>query len=120
LHRLSSGPEALCRRPFARAALWSGSQRSSADFVAEVKSTGAFQSMDGRGCWRDNVFVERPWMSVKYEDVHLKADDGVSAARHSLAAYFEFYGARRPHQSHDGRIPDMFFFDSLPPSKAAA
>jgi len=97
-----------------------GSQFSSADFVAEVKNIGARQSMDGRGCWRDNVFVERLWRSVKYEDVYLKAYDGVSAARHSLAAYFDFYNARRPHQSHDGRTPDMVYFDSLPPMKAAA
>ena len=97
-----------------------GSQFSSAEFVAEVDRIGARQSMDGRGCWRDNVFVERLWRSVKYEDVYLKAYEGVSAARHSLATYFEFYNARRPHQSHDGRTPDMVYFDSLPPLKAAA
>jgi len=66
------------------------------------------------------VFVERLWHSVKYEDVYLKAYDSVSAARQSLAAYFKFYNARRPHQSHDGRTPDMVYFDSLPPMKAAA
>ena len=60
---------------------------------------GARQSMDGKGCWRDNVFVERLWRSVKYEEVYLKAYDSVSAARQSLAAYFEFYNARRPHQT---------------------
>ena len=69
---------------------------------------------------RSNVFVERLWKSVKYEDVYLKAYDSVSAARHSLAAYFEFYNARRPHQSHDGSTPDMVYFDVLPPMKAAA
>lgn len=74
-----------------------GSQFSSAEFVAEVQRMGARQSMDGKGCWRDNVFVERLWRSVKYEDVYLKAYDGVSEARQSLAAYFEFYNARRPH-----------------------
>ena len=76
--------------------------------------------MDGKGCWRDNVFDERLWRSVKYEDVYLKAYDGVSAARHSLAAYFEFYNARRPHQSHDGRTPDLVYFNTLPPMQAAA
>ena len=75
-----------------------GSQFSSCDFVAEVKRIGARQSMDGKGCWRDNVFVERLWKSVKYEDVYLKAYDSVSAARLNLAAYFDFYNARRPHQ----------------------
>jgi putative transposase len=57
---------------------------------------------------------------VKYEDVYLKAYDGVSVARHSLDAYFKFYNARRSHQSHDGRTPDMVYFESLPPLKAAA
>jgi putative transposase len=97
-----------------------GSQFSGDDFVAAVKSLGALQSMDGKGCWRDNVFIERLWRSVKYEDVYLKAYDGVSAARQSLAEYFEFYNARRPHQSRDGRTPDMVYFESLPPMKAAA
>ncbi len=97
-----------------------GSQFSSAEFVAEVARIGARQSMDGKGCWRDNVFVERLWRSVKYEDVYLKAYDGVSAARHSLSAYFEFYNARRPHQTHDGRTPDMVYFAALPPMQAAA
>jgi putative transposase len=97
-----------------------GSQFSGDDFVAAVKSLGALQSMDGKGCWRDNVFIERLWRSVKYEDVYLKAYGSVSDARQSLAAYFEFYNARRPHQSHDGRTPDMVYFESLPPMKAAA
>jgi putative transposase len=52
--------------------------------------------------------------------VYLKAYDGVSAARHSLAAYFAFYNARRPHQSLDGRTPDMVYFTALPPMQAAA
>ena len=97
-----------------------GSQFSSAEFIAEVTRIGARQSMDGKGCWRDNVFVERLWRSVKYEDVYLKAYDGVSAARQSLAVYFEFYNARRPHQSHDGRTPDMVYFNLLRPMRAAA
>jgi len=97
-----------------------GSQFSSAEFIAEVARIGARQSMDGRGCWRDNVFVERLWRSVKYEDVYLKAYEGVAAARQNLAAYFEFYNARRPHQSHDGRTPDMVYFNSLPPMQVAA
>lgn len=97
-----------------------GSQFSSAEFIAEVARIGARQSMDGRGCWRDNVFVERLWRSVKYEDVYLKAYDGVTAARRSLATYFQFYNARRPHQSHNGRTPDMVYFNALPPMQAAA
>ena len=69
---------------------------------------------------RSNVFVERLWRSVKYEDVYLKAYESVSAARLNLAAYFEFYNARRPHQSHDGRTPDMVYFATLPVLKEAA
>ena len=97
-----------------------GSQFSSAEFVAEVARIGARQSMDGRGCWRDNVLVERLWRSVKYEDVYLKAYDSVGAARASLAAYFAFYNQRRPHQSHDGSTPDMVYFQALPPVRQAA
>jgi putative transposase len=96
------------------------SQFSSAEFVAEVARIGARQSMDGKGCWRDNVFVERLWRSVKYEDVYLKAYDSVSAARLSLARYFDFYNARRPHQSHDGQTPDMVYFATLAPLVQAA
>lgn len=97
-----------------------GSQFSSADFVDEVKRIGADQSMDGKGCWRDNVFIERLWKSVKYEEVYLKAYDSVSAARQGIGGYIDFYNARRPHQSHDGRTPDMVYFDTLPTMKEAA
>jgi putative transposase len=90
-----------------------GAQFSSAEFVAEVARIGARQSMDGKGCWRDNVFVERLWRSVKYEEVYLKAYDSVSAARLGLAGYFDFYNSRRPHQSHDGHTPDMLYFSTL-------
>jgi putative transposase len=97
-----------------------GSQFSSSEFVNAVKACGARQSMDGRGCWRDNVFVERLWRSVKYEEVYLRAYDSVGAARAGLARYFEFYNARRPHQAHGGRTPDMVYFDTLAPQQAAA
>ena len=97
-----------------------GSQFSSADFVKAVKDCGARQSMDGRGCWRDNVFVERLWRSVKYEEVYLRAYDTVAAARSGLARYFEFYNARRPHRAHDGRTPDVVYFATLAPQRQAA
>jgi putative transposase len=97
-----------------------GSQFSGADFVDAVKACGARQSMDGRGCWRDNVFVERLWRSVKYEEVYLRAYDSVSAARQHLARYFDFYNATRPHQAHGGRTPDVVYFNSLPQTLAAA
>jgi putative transposase len=97
-----------------------GSQFTSSDFIDELKKHGIAISMDGRGSWRDNVFVERLWRSVKYEDVYLKAYDSVSAARLSLARYFDFYNARRPHQSHDGHTPDMVYFATLAPLAEAA
>lgn len=97
-----------------------GSQFSSAEFVAEVARIGARQSMDGRGCWRDNVFVERLWRSVKYEEVYLKAYDSVSAACQGLDAYLAFYNERRPHQAHGGRTPDMVYYAALAPMQAVA
>jgi len=76
--------------------------------------------MDGKGCWRDNVFVERLWRSVKYEEVYLKAYDSVSAAKASLGIYFNFYNTHRPHQSLDGQTPDEIYFAGLPQEKLAA
>jgi putative transposase len=76
--------------------------------------------MDGKGAWRDNVFVERLWRSVKYEEVYLHAYDSVSAARAGLARYLAFYNARRPHRSLAGSTPDEFYFASLPATRKAA
>ena len=75
--------------------------------------------MDGRGAWRDNVFVERLWRSVKYEEVYLRAYDSVSEARASLSRYFIFYNTKRPHSSLDARTPECFYYDHLPQSAAA-
>jgi len=80
---------------------------------------GVSISMDGKGSWRDNVFVERLWRSVKYEEVYLKAYDSVSAARASLARYLAFYNQRRPHSSLDRRTPDEAYFDRSPLAAAA-
>ena len=71
-------------------------------------------SMDGKGAWRDNVFVERLWRSVKYEEVYLKAYDSVSEARSSIGKYLDFYNGRRPHSSLDGTTPDQAYFNELP------
>ena len=71
-------------------------------------------SMDGRGCWRDNVFVERLWRSVKYEEVYLRASETVSEARAGLTRYFEFFNQRRPHRGLRSRTPDGVFFTALP------
>ena len=70
--------------------------------------------MDGKGAWRDNVFVERLWRSVKYEEVYLRAYDSVSEARASIGRYLDFYNGRRPHSSLDGATPDQAYFNPLP------
>ena len=75
--------------------------------------------MDGKGAWRDNVFVERLWRSIKYEEVYLRAYDSVGEARSSLGRYIDFYNRRRPHSSLDRRTPDRAYFDHLPQLAAA-
>ena len=96
-----------------------GSQFTSAAFIGVLETHGIDISMDGKGCWRDNVFVERLWRSVKYEEVYLHAYDTVSDARAGLTRYFQFYNTRRPHSTLDGRTPDTVYFNSLPLPLAA-
>ena len=96
-----------------------GSQFTSGDFIAILQQHGIRISMDGKGCWRDNVFVERLWKTIKYEHVYLHAYDSVSEARTKLAAYLEFYNRRRPHSTLDGCTPDDVYFSSLPQQLAA-
>jgi putative transposase len=76
-------------------------------------------SMDGKGAWRDNVFVERLWRSIKYEELYLRAYDSVSQARSSISRYLDFYNQRRPHSSLDGMTPDQSYFTELPIRMAA-
>ena len=97
-----------------------GSQFTSLEFTGLLKQHGIRISMDGKGCWRDNVFVERLWRSVKYEEVYLHAYDSVSAAKANLGVYFHKYNTRRPHQSLDGQTPDEIYFNNLPQEKLAA
>lgn len=73
----------------------------------------------GRGAWRDNVFVERFWRTIKYEEVYLRAYDSVAEARQSIGHYLAFYNARRPHTALDQRTPDEAYFDPLPLRRAA-
>lgn len=73
----------------------------------------------GRGSWRDNVFVERLWRSVKYEEVYLKAYESVAGARVFLGRYLDFYNRKRPHSSLDARTPERAYFDHLPQVAAA-
>jgi len=75
---------------------------------------------DGKGVWRDNVFVERLWRTIKYEEVYLRAYDSVTAARESLRRYINFYNTRRPHSSLDGRTPDLAYHEALRPVPVAA
>jgi len=96
-----------------------GSQFTSAAFTGQLLDNSIAISMDGRGAWRDNVFVERLWRSVKYEEVYLRAYDSVSEARASLGRYLDFYNRRRPHSSLAARTPDRAYFDHLPLSAAA-
>lgn len=87
-----------------------GSQFTAEAFTGVLKERSIAISMDGKGAWRDNVFVERLWRSVKYEEVYLKAYASVAEARDSLGQYFTFYNARRPHQALDGMTPDQAYF----------
>ena len=96
-----------------------GSQFTSTEFVGLLQGHGIQISMDGKGRWVDNVFVERLWKSVKYEEVYLHAYDSVAEARQGLQRYFKFYNERRPHSSLDGKTPDSVYFHSLPLQKAA-
>jgi putative transposase len=91
-----------------------GSQFTSTEFTDVLKTHTIRISMDGKGCWRDNVFVERLWRTVKYEEVYLKAYDTISAARASLGTFFDYYNRRRPHQSLDDETPDAIYFAGLP------
>jgi len=97
-----------------------GSQFTSHEFTQLLKDNEIRISMDGKGCWRDNVFVERLWKSVKYEEVYLKAYDSVSNAKAHLGAYLNFFNTRRPHQSLDGKTPDTIYYAGLPHESLAA
>ena len=96
-----------------------GSQFTSLAFVQFLKSNEIQISMDGKGAWRDNVFVERLWRTVKYEHVYLHAYDSTSEAKSKIAHYFDFYNRRRPHSRLDRQTPDRVYFDSLPSEEAA-
>lgn len=87
-----------------------GCQFTSEAFTRLLKENAIAISMDGKGCWRDNVFVERLWRTIKYEEVYLKAYGDLVTARRSLSQYIEFYNTRRPHQSLDGRTPDQMYW----------
>ena len=87
-----------------------GSQFTSSDFIEVLDGREISISMDSKGAWRDNVFVERLWRSVKYEEVYLKAYQSVSEARASIGRYLQFYNTLRPHSALDRRTPDEAYF----------
>jgi putative transposase len=91
-----------------------GAQFTSTDFLNALRRRQIQISMDGQGCWRDNVFVERLWRSVKYEEVYLHAYETVPSVRTGLARYFAFFNQRRPHRGLRARTPDTVYFTALP------
>jgi len=97
-----------------------GSQFTSSEFTDVLKAHHIRISMDGKGCWRDNVFVERLWRTIKYDEVYLKAYESVSDAKENLGRFIGFYNSRRPHQTFSGKTPDMIYFGALPQEKQAA
>ena len=96
-----------------------GSQFTGSAFTGVLIDNDIAISMDGKGAWRDNVFVERLWRSIKYEEVYLRAYDSVGEARQSIGRYLDFYNRRRPHSSLDGMTPDQAYFTKLPIRMAA-
>jgi putative transposase len=96
-----------------------GSQFTSDDFTGILKKHDVKISMDGKGRWMDNVFIERLWKSVKYQDVYLKAYSSISEVRKGLTTWFDRYNTRRRHQGLDNRIPDEVYWSTLPEAKDA-
>ena len=87
-----------------------GPQFTSKAWTDVLDAAGVRISMDGKGRWIDNVFIERLWRSVKYEDIYLRAYENGRELQAGLTRYFEFYNRRRIHQSHDYQTPDEFYF----------
>jgi len=96
-----------------------GSQFTSLDFTNILINHNIRISMDGQGHWRDNVFIERLWKTVKYQEVYLKAYESISHAKKELRKFFDRYNIRRPHQGLDDRTPDEVYWSTLPKAKVA-
>jgi len=97
-----------------------GSQFTAEEFTNAVLSRGCKLSMDGKGAWRDNVFVERLWRSVKYERVYLRAYGAVSDAKVDVAQYIDWYNCERVHSSIEDRPPEQAYWELLPKIAQAA
>lgn len=106
------GPPTICNTD-------QGSQFTSAAFTGLLLDHGIRISMDGRGCWRDNVFVERLWRTLKYEEVYLHAYDSVAHATARIGSYLTFYNSRRPHSQLQDQTPDEAYFTTVRPALAA-
>jgi len=87
-----------------------GSQFTSKAWTEVLDAAGVRISMDGKGRWIDNVFIERLWRSVKYEDIYLRAYENGRDLKAGLTRYFDFYNRRRIHQSHDYKTPDEIYY----------
>jgi len=96
-----------------------GAQFTSEAFTDVLKEAGIDISMDGKGRWIDNVFVERLWRSVKYEEVYLKAYETVAEARTGIGTYFQFYNSERRHQSMNRQTPDQVYAGNVEWPQAA-
>jgi putative transposase len=97
-----------------------GSQFTSESFTNTLHSNGIAISMDGKGRWMDNVFIERLWKSVKYEDIYLKAYASMAEVKKGLASYFQFYNEKRWHNNFDRKTPTMVYFGTESQKQAAA
>jgi putative transposase len=97
-----------------------GSQFTSEAFTQILRSNNISISMDGKGRWMDNVFIERLWKSVKYEDIYLKAYSSMAEVKNGLARYFKFYNEKRWHNIFDRKTPAMVYFGAQSQKQAAA
>ena len=97
-----------------------GCQFTSQEFTGLLQAHGIQISMDGTGRWRDNVFVERLWRSLKYEEVYLHAYETMREAHQGVACYVTFYNQLRPHRALDGRTLDRVYWENLPARPPAA
>ena len=96
-----------------------GSQFTSIAFTQVLKDAKIAISMDGKGAWRDNVFVKRLWRTIKYKKIYLHAYSNVPKARTAIGKYLNFYNTKRPHSSLDGQTPDQAYFNTLSPTPVA-